>query len=149
MVYRTTKCPYCGFTLEYRRTSNELEFAPKYLPCPNCKNKFATNKKMWYEMNDNEKSKKDFKYLSWFSYIHILVINAFPMLFIIFIPVLLVNVFIIKLDDNLGMTIALIVYLIVLVATLPYYQKNNKKTYETWKNMTYEDFINKFYYKNK
>lgn len=147
MVYRTTKCPYCKFYLERGNTSNELEFAPSLLPCPNCGKLFKTGKKMWYEMSEKEKNKFNRKYYGWTSHIYAFLQNLLLMAFIIFIPIIIICSLILKLDDNITFKIAAIIYFTVSVLTIPYFEKQSKIEFEMWKEMSYETFIDK-YYKN-
>ena len=57
MRYRTSKCPYCGYILEYHAHTVKDEIGPPELPCPSCKNYYRTGAKYWSDFSSSEKNK--------------------------------------------------------------------------------------------
>lgn len=65
MVYKieicTNKCPYCGTTISKEYGGRSM-WGPKFGRCPNCKNIFRTNKKLYSDISqaERDKDRKDF-----------------------------------------------------------------------------------------
>lgn len=64
-VYRTSKCPYCKTTLQYRKRTywndytNDIGDPIAY--CPTCKKPYKTGKEWWSKMNSKKKNLIYFK----------------------------------------------------------------------------------------
>lgn len=54
MIYHTSWCPYCKFTLEIHN-SHYFKTDSEFLPCPNCKKLYKTGKKLWSDMTEDER----------------------------------------------------------------------------------------------
>ncbi len=55
MLYRTTKCPYCGYKLEDRVVYAKSLIGPPLSTCPACQKIFKTGMKYWASMSIMEK----------------------------------------------------------------------------------------------
>lgn len=54
-TYRTTKCPYCGFVLQFMSRSGKRRIGPPTKTCPSCNKQYKTGMKYWKDMDGNEK----------------------------------------------------------------------------------------------
>ena len=56
MVYHTSWCPYCKYNLEMHNSTPHPKIDSEYLPCPKCRKLYKTGRKLWEQMDDEEKS---------------------------------------------------------------------------------------------
>ena len=142
-VYRTTKCPYCNHNLEYRKTTNELDYMPELLPCCKCGNLFKTGKKLFFQMSKEEKEKTIFWNEKNGLYIKTLV-GSIMINFMTFILASLVMLLFTN-DNNIVITVGVCIWISAVLITYPKSIEKNRKEFKYWKKMTVEEFMKKHY----
>lgn len=136
-TYRNEYCPFCKKALTIHERSEFYDYTRyiglKYERCPYCQKIFSTNRKLYSEMNQQEKSNISSCYF----------FNIISLSFTIYAVIILILIFICSsiFDVNIGDIVGYIFISPVLPAIVLGYLLS-KKNYNILKNLTIDDFKN-------
>lgn len=129
-------CPYCNNTITSHERSEFYSYnrfiGLKFERCPHCNKIYSTNKKLYCEMNDNERSKLKHKY-----YINIFSLST-TLYVILFLAILFISntLFSINTSDILAF-----LFILPIIPSIILGYIISKKNFEKLKKYKYEDLI--------
>lgn len=132
-TYRNTRCPYCGQILSLNERSEFYDYnryiGLSYERCPNCNKIYSTNKKLYSDMNKNEKSQLSA------CYFFNIISTSFTLYAISIILLILINSFV----GNIANTISM-VFLLPILPCIALGFIISKKNYNYIIKLTINDF---------